>query len=342
MSKSKEIIKDLFASFSDANILEIQSIAGAGSAREYFRIFYCEHTVIAVIGNNLAENEAFLYFTNIFHDNGIAVPQVLAVSDDRLSYLLSDVGTDSLLDYVEMVKEDVDADQKIVDIYKVVLRRLVEIQIIVGPKIDYSHCLVRPMFDKQQLYFDLNYFKYYYLKLTELPFDEQKLERDFNTFIHFIGESNSAFFLYRDFQARNIYIKEGKPHFIDYQGGMCGPLQYDVASLLYQSRVGLKEELRNQLLDFYIAEVSELTTIDIEEFKAKFNAIVLSRTLQTLGAYGFRGVIQKKELFLKSIPQSLQILESITQKLDGVIDIPYFQSILKQLKTKSIIRTDAE
>jgi len=334
LSNSKEIITKLFASYSDSNIDTIQSIAGAGSAREYFRIFFENKTAIVAIGNNTAENEAFLYFTEMFIQNGLNVPIILAVSDDRLSYMLSDVGTVSLLDFIESFKDN---DSKVLDIYKKVLQRLLEIQIKVGPKLDYSRCLVRPKFDKQQLYFDLNYFKYYYLKLTELPFDEQLLEKEFTVFVDFIGESNEGYFLYRDFQARNIYIQDGEPYFIDYQGGMSGPLQYDVASLLYQSRAGLKEEIREQLLDFYISEAGKLLTINADAFKAKYFAIVLSRTLQTLGAYGFRGVIQKKELFLKSIPQSLQIMENIAQKVEGSIAIPYFISILKQLQTKSII-----
>jgi len=332
--KSETIISQLFASYSAAKIDTIQSIAGAGSAREYFRVFYGNQTAIIAIGNNIAENEAFLYFTEMFLQNDIHVPKILAISDDKLSYMLSDVGTVSLLDTIETYKND---DSKILAIYKKVLQCLLEMQINVGPKLDYSRCLVRPTFDKQQLYFDLNYFKYYYLKLTELPFDEQLLEKEFTRFVDFIGESNEGFFLYRDFQARNIYIQDGEPYFIDYQGGMSGPLQYDVASLLYQSRAGLKEDIREQLLDFYIAEAGKVISINKEAFKAKYYAIVLSRTLQTLGAYGFRGVIQKKELFLKSIPQSLQILGIIAQKVEGSIEIPYFQKILKQLQTKSII-----
>lgn len=337
LNNSNEIIKGLFASYSNEKIVDIQSIAGAGSAREYFRVFYNGGTAIVAIGNNVAENEAFLYFTKAFSENGIAVPKLLAVSSDRLSYMLSDVGTVSLLDYIESARKEGNADAKILDIYKTVLTRLLEIQIEVGPKLDYSRCLVRSTFDKQQLYFDLNYFKYYYLKLTELPFDEQKLEKDFHTFIDFIGESTEGYFLYRDFQARNIYIQDGKPYFIDYQGGMSGPLQYDVASLLYQSRAGLHDDMREVLLDFYIAELSKRISVSTQTFKDTYYAIVLSRTLQTLGAYGFRGVIQKKELFLKSIPQSLEILKNIAQKVESSIDIPYFQSILKQLQTKSII-----
>jgi len=337
LNNSKEAITSLFSTFSDAKINAIESIAGAGSAREYFRIFHTEGTSIFVFGNNVAENEAFLYFSKMFIQNAIRVPKVLAVANDKLSYILSDVGTVSLLDYIESVKNDIDADAKIIAIYKNVLTCLIDMQVRVGPKIDYSHCLVRPVFDKQQLYFDLNYFKYYYLKLTELPFDEQRLEYEFKTFIDFIGESNEGYFLFRDFQARNIYIQNGDPYFIDYQGGMSGPLQYDVASLLYQSRAGLKEEIREQLLDFYISEVAKVIAINGDQFRAKYYAVVLSRTLQTLGAYGFRGAIQNKGLFLKSIPQSLQILETIIHKLDASLNIPYFKIVLQQLQTKSII-----
>ena len=337
MNNTQDIIKNLFASYSTVEIAEIQSIAGAGSSREYFRVFYEGGTVIAALGNNVAENDAFLYFSQTFFDLGIAVPKVLSVSQDRLSYLLSDVGTVSLLDYIDAKKNEKDSNSKITEIYKIVLSKLLELQIVVGPQIDYSRCLVRPSFDKQQLYFDLNYFKYYYLKLLELPFDEQKLEKDFISFVEFIGETNEKYFLYRDFQARNIYIHNGEPYFIDFQGGMSGPLHYDVASLLYQSRADLPDEMREQLLDFYIAEAGKYIPIHVDEFKAKYYAIVLSRTLQTLGAYGFRGYIQHKELFLKSIPQSLQIVEKMIKKLESLNDMPYLLSILQQLQSKPLI-----
>lgn len=337
MLESKDIVRCLFQNYRKEQILSVEMIAQAGSAREYFRIFYDGGTAIGVVGNNVAENLTFLYFTRQLLLNNISVPQIIAVADDSLSYILSDVGTVSLLDFIEQSRAKHENDSVIIDVYKNVLSKLIEIQVVAGKNIDYSKCLVRQSFDEQQLYFDLNYFKYYFLKLTELPFDEQKLENDFQTFIRFIGTTVEPFFMYRDFQARNIFIKDGEPYFIDYQGGMKGPLQYDVASLLFQSRAGLHDSMRGQLLSFYIEELQKYIEFDKKEFEDRYYAIVLIRTLQTLGAYGFRGLIQKKTLFIKSIPQAIEILEKVVGKIDSKIEIPYFVSILKQLMQKEII-----
>ena len=325
-------LQPLLKLYSPIANIGIEPIVGAVSARQYFRVNYPQHSIIAVLGNNKAENESFLYFTKIFSELDLPVPRILAVADDKMSYLTSDDGTCSLLGYIETLRNE----ESVTSVYENVLNLLIDFQVNGGAAVDFQQCFARQCFDKQQMMFDLQYFKYYYLKLTEIPFNDSALETDFELLLQSIGNTSEPYFMYRDFQARNILVKENTFCFIDYQGGMRGPLQYDVASLLYQSRAGLTSLQREYLLSKYISILKNYIIVDEEEFIKKYYCIVLLRTLQTLGTYGFRGLIQRKEIFLKSIPQSMVILEEMIDKLKETIQTEYLFSILQKITKLSL------
>ena len=178
---------------------------------------------------------------------------------------------------------------------------------------------------------DLHYFKYYFLKLAQIPFDEQLLEDDFNAFADYLQQAESDYFLYRDFQSRNIMVTENGPAFIDYQGGRRGALQYDLASLLYDAKADLPHEVREELLDFYISKLKEKTNIDEHAFRDFFTGYVLIRIMQAMGAYGFRGFYEKKEHFLKSIPYAIENLKYILNNFSLPVKLPALMEALEQV-----------
>ena len=332
MSQSEQNIVSLFKVTYPGILPVVRELSKAGSARDYFRVEGSKKTLIAAYGENVEENKAFFYVTQQLQNHGINTPVITAISDDCKSYLMSDLGNTSLLDVVTQTRGI--SWNETEQLYKLVLQDLVNMQVNVGADFDFSKCLGRKIFDSKQVYWDLLYFKYYFVKLLEISFDEQKLDDEFLSFASSIGDTTEPYFMYRDFQARNILIENGKPAYIDYQGAMRGPLQYDVASLLYQSRAELPENLRERLLDSYLDNLEEYVQINRKVFTGKYNFIVLARTLQTLGAYGFRGMIQRKEIFLKSIPQSLEILSLILPKLQLDVRFPQLYNIIKTIDTR--------
>lgn len=223
------------------------------------------------------------------------------------------------------------SESEVIDLYKRILSDLIQIQLCGANKIDFSHCFVREEFDRTAMRWDLYYFKYYYLKISGLEFNEQKLENDFNSLLDFLDKADRSFFMYRDFQSRNILLKDNKLGYIDFQGGMKGPLQYDVVSLLYQAKANLSEETRQSLLSYYITELKKHISVDEELFRNQFQGIVFIRILQTLGAYGFRGYIQRKPHFIQSIPQALQNLKAHTPIIHNIVPMPYLSALINEL-----------
>lgn len=308
----------------------ISALCPAASPREYFRISSDDAGCVAAYSANTAENEAFIYLTHHLESLGIRVPRVRAVSADKTCYLLDDLGDYSLLDYLNARKDggwdDIEA------MYQRVLVDLIDIQLNGGANMNFDKCLGRKIFDSKQVYWDLLYFKYYFAKLEEIPFDEQKLDDEFLALASIAGSSaHEPYLMYRDFQARNIMIRDETPWYIDYQGAMRGPLQYDLASLLYQSRAGLPEELRERLLSFYIKQISSRIDIDKAIFIKKYYAVALARIMQNLGAYGFRGIIQRKHTFVESIPQALDIALLISRKLQIENSHPELHNLLNAI-----------
>ena len=254
-------------------------------------------------------------------------------------YLQEDLGNTTLFDFINTTRENEGFSSEIVNEYKKVLRELPRIQLVAGKDIDYSVCYPREAFDKQSMMWDLNYFKYYFLKLAKIPFDEQALEDDFQAFSNYLLAVDNNAFLYRDFQSRNVMLKDGKVYFIDYQGGRKGALQYDLASLLYDAKANIPEAEREELLEFYLEELSKYKLIDREKFKSLFGGYVLIRIMQAMGAYGFRGFYEKKEHFLKSIPFALKNLETLLAKNTIQVKLPELFKVLKAVTESVFLKT---
>ena len=310
--KIKDQLIRLFESHFKEEVTFFEQLPASGSYREYVRIKSVSHQVIGAYNLDIKENQAFLEFSAHFRNKNIPVPNIYAVNSNMDCYLQEDLGNTTLFDFISTTRENEGFSIKIVDEYKKVLRELPRIQLVAGKDIDYSVCYPREAFDKQSMMWDLNYFKYYFLKLAKIPFDEQALEDDFQAFSDYLLAVDNNAFLYRDFQSRNVMLKDDKVYFIDYQGGRKGALQYDLASLLYDAKANIPEAEREELLEFYLDELIQYKQLDREKFKSLFGGYVLIRIMQAMGAYGFRGFYEKKEHFLKSIPFALKNLENAT------------------------------
>lgn len=309
--KIKEDIIRLYEKHFKEEMTAFQLLPASGSYREYCRIQSANHQAIGAYNADVQENKAFLSFSKHFLSQHILVPEIYAENDEQTCYIQEDLGNLTLFDYLSKTREREEFSDRIVQVYKKVLTELPKIQIVAGQGIDYSKCYPRAAFDKQSMMWDLNYFKYYFLKLAKIPFDEQALEDDFQTFTDYLLKAPSDYFLYRDFQSRNIMLRDNKVAFIDYQGGRKGPLQYDLASLLYDAKADIPQDVRNELLEYYLDELESYQPTDRKEFKSYFSGYVLIRIMQAMGAYGFRGFYEKKEHFLKSIPFALSNLTYI-------------------------------
>ena len=336
-SEKNEIIQ-LFENHFNDKVDSIEMLPASGSYREYCRLISSGRTVIGAFNSDVKENTAFLSFTNQFKKNDLPVPEVYAVSADLKKYLLEDLGNITLFDFLSAVREKEGFSENIISEYRKVLKVLPKIQIIAGKDLDYSVCYPRAAFDKTSMMWDLNYFKYYFLKLAKIQFDEQALEDDFQTFSDYLLSADSDYFLYRDFQSRNVMLKGGEVYFIDYQGGRRGALQYDLASLLYDGKADIPESIRQQLFVLYVTELKKYITVIDADFEAYFKGFVLIRIMQAMGAYGFRGFYEKKEHFLKSIPFALKNLDHLLKNVNLPVKLPELLSVLKQLTQSEILK----
>jgi aminoglycoside/choline kinase family phosphotransferase len=270
--------------------------------------------------------------------NDLPVPEVFAVSADLKKYLLEDLGDVTLFDFLSSVREKEGFSENIISEYKKVLKLLPKIQVVAGKDLNYSVCYPRAAFDKTSMMWDLNYFKYYFLKLAKIQFDEQALEDDFQLFSDYLLSADSDYFLYRDFQSRNVMLKNDGVWFIDYQGGRRGALQYDLASLLYDGKADIPQSVREQLYDLYVAELKKYVPVNDNGFEAYFKGFVLIRIMQAMGAYGFRGFYEKKEHFLKSIPFALKNLEHLMNNVQLPVELPELFSVLNQLPQSEFLK----
>jgi len=332
-------LKKLFETHFQEKVGQIEPLAAHGSNREYFRISNATRTVIGARNQDRLENEAFVSFSHHFLTKGLAVPEIYAEDLDQGVYLEQDLGDDTLFDYLLRVREGrAEFPSELLKTYETVVERLPEFQIRGGAGLDYSKSYPHHSFDRQSMMWDLNYFKYYFLKLAHIQFNEQKLETDFQTFTSFLLEADSQHFLYRDFQSRNIMLLNDQPWFIDYQGGRRGALQYDIASLLFDAKADLPFEVREHLLEHYLQAVAQLIPVDQELFIRHYYGFVLIRIMQAMGAYGYRGFYERKTHFLQSIPYAIQNLEYLIRKIDLPIDIPVMTDVFQQLIRSSALR----
>ena len=333
----KNEIIELFENHFNEKVDTFEMLPLSGSYRQYCRLQNKNRSVIGALNADGKENTAFLSFSNHFIKSGLPMPEVFAVSSDLKKYLLEDLGNTTLFNFLSSTREKEGFSENIVSEYKKVLKVLPKIQIIAGKGLDYSVCYPRDAFDKQSMMWDLNYFKYYFLKLAKIQFDEQALEDDFQLFTNYLLSANSGFFLYRDFQSRNVMLKDDEVYFIDYQGGRQGALQYDLASLLYDGKADIPQSVRTKLFDFYLSELKKYMTVDEEKFKVYFKGFVLIRIMQAMGAYGFRGFYEKKEHFLKSIPFALRNLEYILKDINLPVELPELFNVLQQLVHSEVL-----
>ncbi|MFY9150907.1 MAG: RNase adapter RapZ [Prolixibacteraceae bacterium] len=337
--KIKDQLIKLFESHFKEEVTFFEQLPTSGSYREYARMKSASFQIIGAYNQDTKENQAFLEFSAHFRNKNIPVPEIYAVSDDLKTYLQEDMGNITLFDFITQTREKEGFSGKIVDVYKKVLQQLPRIQLVAGKDLDYSFCYPRDAFDKQSMMWDLNYFKYYFLKLAKISFDEQALEDDFQAFSDYLLAVNDNAFLYRDFQSRNVMLKNNEVYFIDYQGGRKGALQYDLASLLYDAKANIPEAEREELVDFYLDELNKYKHTDRDKFKSLFGGYVLIRIMQAMGAYGFRGFYEKKEHFLKSIPFALKNLETLLAKNTIQVKLPELFKVLKAVTESEFLRT---
>ncbi|MEX0636036.1 MAG: phosphotransferase, partial [Ferruginibacter sp.] len=320
-------VTHLFTQYNDAPITAVDKLPQAGSDRHYFRIHAGDKTYIATYGSNIKENETFIYFSAQFQQQELCTPQVFYVSENKCCYIQEDFGSTCLLDELEQKG----ATQEVYDLYKKSLTKLAFLQVKADAVIDYSRCLTNAVFGKQAIMADLLYFKYYFLDALAKPYDKQKLIDDFEALSNYLSYTEYKYFMFRDFQSRNIMVTpQGSIHFIDYQGGMNGAPQYDAASLLWQAKANLSDDWKQRLfLDYVDAFEKEVgKPVNREVFQSQYNGYVLIRLLQVLGAYGFRGLFERKAHFLTSIPLALQNLRSFISQHSMGIALLEFTKVL--------------
>jgi len=342
MNTEIEILKRFFKKYQGMDLEINEPLPESGSSRHYYRLRIRNKSFVAVYNDNIKENTAFISFTKHFLKSGLNVPEIFAEEIDKNIYMLQDLGSTSLLTFLASYKENNKNSSGPIDVYKKVINHLPLFQVKAGKSLDYSVCYPRPAFDKQSMMWDLNYFKYYFLKLAQVSFDEQLLENDFHVFSDFLLQADSNYFLYRDFQSRNVMLIEGEPYFIDYQGGRRGALQYDIASVLFEAKTSLSADTRQLLLEYYLEILSIHLKFDRNSFLKYYYGFVYIRLMQAMGAYGFRGLYEKKQLFLQSIPNALNHLRWLRANIKLPCILPELEKVWDSLFVSEHIRHLAE
>ena len=337
-----DVLKKLFEQHFRTAPIRIQPLQGelGGSGRKIIRLASEQASAIGILYNVREENAAFLEFSRHFRRHGLPVPEIYGEDLNHGAYLEEDFGDTSLFEFLSKHRSGENIAPQAVEAYRKVVALLPRFQVEAGRDLNYAVCYPRDSFDRQSIAWDLNYFKYYFLRLAGIPFNEQALEDDFDRLTNFLLSAPRDYFMYRDFQSRNIMLRDGQPFFLDYQGGRKGALQYDVASLLYDAKADLPPELRQQLLDLYIEKLSVFVKVERETFLHHYYAYVYVRILQALGAYGFRGFYERKAHFLQSVPYALKNLRWLSHNVKLPIALPTlmeaFNSMLASEKLQAL------
>ena len=337
----KNIVK-LFENWANEEPIKITPLAKSGSDRKYFRIISENYKALGVSNRDARENLAFLEFSKHFSSAGIRVPEIYREDISKGIYLIEDLGDTTLFAFLSQEKKKSEFTDDLRSKYKKVLMELPKLQIEASKGLDYSICYPRSDFDKQSMMWDLNYFKYYFLKLAGIAFDEQALEDDFQKFTDYLLMADRTYFLYRDFQPRNIMLKNEEVYFIDYQGGRRGALQYDLASLLYDAKAEIPQKVRNELVSFYIENLKKYIQFEEKEFRSYLTGFVIIRILQAMGAYGFRGFYEKKAHFLASIPFAMDNLAYVLENNAIPVKLPTLTKVLTAVSTSEKLRKIAD
>jgi len=329
-----DALKALFDQHFHLPVERVQPLQGqlGGSGRNILRLTGGPFSAIGILYDGREENVAFLEFSRHFRRHGLPVPEIYAEDLSRGAYLEEDLGDTTLFEFLSQNRTGENIAPKAMEAYRQVVAILPRFQIEAGRDLNYKVCYPRASFDRQSIAWDLNYFKYYFLRLAAIPFNEQALEVDFAHLAKFLLGADHNYFLYRDFQSRNILLREGHPYFVDYQGGRRGALQYDIASLLYDGKADLPPELRQQLLDYYLDTLAGFLPLDPGVFMQHYYGYVYVRLMQALGAYGFRGFYERKAHFLQSVPYALKSVRWLLHHAQLPIPLPTllsaFQSML--------------
>lgn len=322
-------LRNLFLSYTGIPAEDITELTSSGSNRRYFRLRSGSISIIGVQGTNLDENRAFIEIDRHFMTKSIHVPKVLAVSEDGMYYIQEDLGDDQLYKLVSTGRENGEYSSYERSLLCKTIEQLPKIQFKGGAGLNYDICFPDSEFNERMVMFDLNYFKYCFLKATGMDFNEVQLQDDFEKLKEDLMEDMGETFMYRDFQARNVMFKDGEPYFIDFQGGRRGPIYYDVASFIWQARSRYPEDLRQTLTETYLRALKGYTDVNEEVFYSRLRIFILFRTLQVLGAYGFRGYFEKKPHFLGSIPFALSNLRKLLKT--PFESYPYLNQVLTRL-----------
>jgi aminoglycoside/choline kinase family phosphotransferase len=319
-----DVLNHLFVQHFHTPAVRVQSLQGqlGGSSRKIFRLASDKISAIGILYDVREENVAFLEFSRHFRKHGLPVPEIYAENLDHGAYLEEDLGDTSLFEFLSNNRTGEDIAPDAVEAYRQAVTVLPRFQVEAGRDLNYKVCYPRASFDRQSIAWDLNYFKYYFLRLAGIPFHEQALEHDFSRLTKFLLAADRDYFLYRDFQSRNIMLRDSQPFFLDYQGGRKGALQYDIASLLYDAKADLPPVLRQRLLDHYLDALAHFINLNRETFLHYYHAYVYVRVMQALGAYGFRGFYERKAHFLDSVPYALKNLRWLLHNVTLPVALP--------------------
>jgi aminoglycoside/choline kinase family phosphotransferase len=328
-----DVLKELFEQHFHSPVGRVQplQVQLGGSGRKIIRLASEESTAIGILYDVREENVAFLEFSRHFRRHGLPVPEIYAEDLSRGAYLEEDLGDTTLFEFLSNHRDGANIAPAAVEAYRQVVAVLPRFQIEAGSDLNYKVCYPRASFDRQSIAWDLNYFKYYFLRLAGIPFNEQALEHDFGRLTKVLLSADRHYFLYRDFQSRNVMWRAGQPYFVDYQGGRRGALQYDIASLLYDGKADLPPELRQQLLDHYLDTLGGFIKLERQVFMQHYYAYVYVRIMQALGAYGFRGFYERKAHFLQSVPYALKNLRWLLHHVELPIPLPALMDTYKSM-----------
>src|SRR6267142_2561976 len=341
------VLKNLFEQHFQTPVERVQPLQGelGGSGRKIIRLSGHSQSAIGILYGVREENIAFLEFSRHFRKHGLPVPEIYAEDLSQGAYLEQDLGDTTLFEFLSKNRASETIAPAAVEAYRKVVAVLPRFQVEAGRDLNYKVCYPRGSFDRQSISWDLNYFKYYFLRLAGIPFNEQALEDDFSRLTKFLLSAPHDYFLYRDFQSRNVMLPGGEPFFLDYQGGRKGALQYDIASLLYDAKADLPPEIRQQLLDHYLDSLAGFVDLDRSAFMQHYYAYVYVRIMQALGAYGFRGFYERKEHFLQSVPYALKNIRWLLHNVELPIALPTlieaFKSIVASEKLQGLASSSA-
>lgn len=336
-----ETLKQLFHQYTGHEAQTYRQLTPAGSPRRYYRLSTNKQSLIGVIGTSLYENEAFFAIARQMRNQGLNVPEIYAISDDHMQYLQEDLGNTSLFDLLSEAQRRGEYNDDIMEMLRIVMRTLPDIQWGTAKDFDFTACYPSPELNHRGIQWDLHYFKYCFLKATGIEFDEEQLEDDFEHLATTLLKDKDQCFMYRDFQSRNIMIRDGKPWFIDFQGGRRGPIEYDLVSFLWQARARFTPTMRRELIAEYLNSAKRYRSFNEDTFNQQLQHFILFRTLQVLGAYGFRGYFEHKAHFVQSIPMAIENLRTLLAE-NKFPELPYLYKLLKEMTELPIFTPQEE